>query len=67
MKPALEQRQAVMRERFKSGLPSRMKARRDDDKRGKDCLDCGTPFVPFDPDSEICGWCRAKAKRLTIQ
>lgn len=66
MKPALEQRQAVMRERFKSGLPQRVRFR----EVGTQCAKCRTAFVP-NPDNlertELCGLCKVRAKKQTIQ
>jgi hypothetical protein len=60
----LEERQAAMRERFKSDLPKRIR------DKGTVCSECRTPFV-VNPESQevpdLCGWCKARAKRQAIQ
>ena len=63
----LEERQAAMRARFKSELPRRMRRNYEQERSGRECMKCGTPFVPLAPDSEVCGLCKVRAKRLVIQ
>lgn len=53
--------QAVMRERFKSGLPDRIRIR----NVGTVCSNCRTAFVahPVKENNGLCGWCKVKAMR----
>ena len=60
----LEQRQIEMREQAKSE-PLRERIR----DLGTVCKNCRTAFVP-NPDKEntgLCGWCKVKAGKPTIQ